>query len=230
MAQELAKAIITPLDGRGKREPIKVLFNPTEYSVEYSANFQEAATPGLSNPVVQFVNGNASVLTMDLMFDTFTDGKQANVLELTKPLTDLLSIDGTLHAPPRVEFRWGVFKFVAVIEKISQKLTMFKPDGTPVRSTLNVSFKQYRTISEQLSDPRRNSADKTKRRVLESHDSVWLMAAREYGESRYWRLIARHNDIDNPRRILPGTVLELPPLDPNDPSFQRKDRRDTRRA
>lgn len=230
MAQELAKAIITPLDGRGKDTPINVLFNPTEYSVEYSANFQEVAPPGLSNPVVQFVNGNARVLTMDLMFDTFTDGGQANVLKLTEPLTDLISIDGALHAPPRVEFRWGVFKFVAVIEKISQKLTMFKPDGTPVRSTLNVSFKQYRTISEQLSDPRRNSADKTKRRVLESHDSVWLMAAREYGESRYWRLIARHNDIDNPRRIPPGTVLELPPLDRNDLSFQREDRRDTRRA
>jgi hypothetical protein len=230
MAQELAKAIITPLDGRGKDTPIKVLFNPTEYSIEYSANFQEVAPPGLSNPVVQFVNGNARVLTMDLMFDTFSDGGQANVLDLTEPLTDLISIDGALHAPPRVEFRWGVFKFVAVIEKISQKLTMFKPDGTPVRSTLNVSFKQYRTISEQLSDPRRNSADKTKRRVLESHDSVWLMAAREYGESRYWRLIARHNDIDNPRRIPPGTVLELPPLDLNDPSFQKEDRRDTRRA
>jgi hypothetical protein len=230
MAQELAKAIITPLDGRRKGKPIKVLFNPTEYSVEYSANFQEVAPPGLSNPVVQFVNGNARVLTMDLMFDTFTDGGQANVLELTEPLTDLISIDGALHAPPRVEFRWGVFKFVAVIEKISQKLTMFKSDGTPVRSTLNVSFKQYRTISEQLSDPRRNSADKTKRRVLESHDSIWLMAAREYGESRYWRLIARHNDIDNPRRIPPGTVLELPPLDLNAPSFQREDHRDTRRA
>jgi hypothetical protein len=230
MAQELAKAIITPLDGRRKGKPIKVLFNPTEYNVEYSANFQETAPPGLSNPILQFVNGNANVLTMDLMFDTFTDGKQANVLDLTKPLTDLISIDGSLHAPPPVEFRWGVFEFVAVIEKISQKLTMFKPDGTPVRSTLNVSFKQYRTITEQLRSPRRNSADKTKRRVLESHDSVWLMAAREYGESRYWRLIARHNDIDNPRRIAPGTVLELPPLDLNDPSFQREDRRDTRRA
>jgi nucleoid-associated protein YgaU len=230
MAQELTKAIITPLDGRGAGKPIKVLFNPSEYSVEYSANFQEAAPPGLSNPIVQFVNGNARVLTMDLLFDTYTDGGQGNVLDLTTPLTDLVSIDGSLHAPPRVEFRWGVFRFVAVVEKISQKLTMFKPDGTPVRSTLNISLKQYRTISDQLSDPRRNSADKTKRRVLESHDSIWLMAAREYGEPRYWRLIAWHNDIDDPRRIEPGTILVLPPLDPNDPSFRREVRRETRSA
>jgi len=213
MAQELAKAIVTPLDGRAAGRPIRVLFNPTEYNVEYSANFQEATPPGLSNPVVQFVNGNARVLTMDLLFDTWTDGQSQNVLELTAPLTDLLSIDAELHAPPRVEFRWGVFRFVAVVEKISQRLTMFASDGTPVRATLSVSFKQYRPIAEQLDDPRRNSADKTKRRVLEAHDSIWLMAAREYGQPGYWRLIAAHNDVDDPRRIPPGTVLVLPPID-----------------
>lgn len=217
MSTELVKATITPQDGDHAGQVIPVLFNPTEYSVEYSANFQEAAPPGLSNPVVQFVNGNARVLTMDLLFDTYTDHRSRNVLELTGPLTDLVSIDRQLHAPPRVEFHWGDFRFVAVVEKVSQKLTMFTPGGTPVRATLSVTFKQYRTIAEQLTHPRRNSADKTKRRVLEAHDSIWLLASREYGEARYWRLIAWHNDIDDPRRIRPGTVLVLPPLDPYEP-------------
>lgn len=226
MREELVKAIVTPLDGDHAHRPIEVLFNPTEYSVEYSANFQEAAPPGLSNPVVQFVNGNARVLTMDLLFDTYTDGRSRNVLELTGPLTDLVSIDRQLHAPPRVEFLWGDFRFVAVVEKVSQKLTMFTPGGTPVRATLSVTFKQYRTISEQLAHPRRNSADKTKRRVLEAHDSIWLLAAREYGEPRFWRLVARHNDIDDPRRIRPGTVLVLPPLDLNE---SKGDRHESRR-
>jgi hypothetical protein len=213
MAQELAKAMVTPLDGRGRGTEIPVLFNPTEYSVEYSASFQETAPPGLANPIIQFVNGNARVLTMDLLFDTYTDGGGRNVIEVTQPFTDLLSIDGVLHAPPRVEFRWGVFHFVAVVEKISQRFTMFRSDGTPVRATLTVTFKQYRTIAEQLEDPRRNSADKTKRRVFEAHDSIWLLAAREYGQPRFWRLIARENDIDDPRRIEPGQVLVLPPID-----------------
>ncbi|OJF14199.1 CIS tube protein [Couchioplanes caeruleus] len=218
MAQELAKATVTPLDGRASGTAIKVLFNPTEYTVEYSASYQETAPPGLSNPILQFVNGNARVLTMDLLFDTYTDGGGGNVLDATGPLTDLLSIDGTLHAPPRVEFRWGVVRFVAVVERISQHLTMFRSDGTPVRAKLSVTFKQYTSIAEQLRDPRRNSSDKTKRRVLEAHDSIWLMAAREYGESRFWRVIARANDVDDPRRIEPGRVLVLPPLSPEEVS------------
>jgi nucleoid-associated protein YgaU len=217
MAQELAKAIVTPLEGSAKDTPIEVLFNPTEYTVEYSASFQETAPPGLSNPIIQFVNGNARVLSMDLVFDTYTDGKGQNVLERTGPFTDLLAIDEDLHAPPPVEFRWGVFRFVAVVEKISQKLTMFRSDGTPVRATLSVTFKQYKSVADQLEDPRRNSSDKTRRRVFEGHDTIWLLAAREYGEPRYWRLIARANDIDDPRRIEPGRVLVLPPLDSDMP-------------
>lgn len=217
MGQELAKATVTLLDGRNKGRATDVLFNPTEYSVEYSAAFQETAPPGLSSPIIQFVNGNAQVLTMDLLFDTYTDGGGADVTAITGPFLDTLSIDGDLHAPPRVEFRWGSFAFRAVVEKITQKLTMFRSDGIPVRATLSVTFKQYKTIAEQLDDPRRNSADKTKRRVFEAHDSIWLLAAREYGEVRYWRLIAAENDIDDPRRIEPGRVLVLPPIDPADP-------------
>jgi hypothetical protein len=213
MAQELAKAVVKVLDGDRAGDEIEVIFNPTEYNVEYSSSYQETAPPGLSNPILQFVNGNAQMLTMDLLFDTYTDGGGVDVSERTKEFTDMLSIDGSMHAPPRVEFTWGVFAFKAVVEKISQRFTMFLSDGTPVRAMLNVTFKQYRTIAEQLEDPRRNSADKTKRRVFEAHDSIWLMAAREYGEPRYWRLIARENRIDDPRAIVPGTVLVLPPLE-----------------
>ncbi len=211
--QHLTKATVTILDGRRKGTDIKVEFNPAEYSMEYSATYSEKAPPGLSNPILRFVNGNAQVLSMELLFDTYTDGKGADVSIETSKFTDLVSIDGDFHAPPRVQFAWGSFSFKAVVEKISQKFTMFQADGTPVRATLSVTFKQHKTIVEQLRDPRLNSSDKTKRRVLASHDSLWHLAEREYGSPRYWRLIARENRIEDPRRVEPGTVLNLPPLD-----------------
>ena len=73
----------------------------------------------------------------------------------------LLEIDRDLHAPPPVRFNWGPCEFFAVIEKLGRKVTMFHPDGTPARATLSVSFKEYRTLRQQLEDPRRESADKT---------------------------------------------------------------------
>ena len=106
-----------------------------------------------------------------------------------------------------------MFLFEAVIDKISQRFTMFLADGTPVRATLSVTFTQYKTIQEQLQQPRRNSADKTKRRMVEGPDDLWLLADREYGDVARWRHIARANRIDDPRRLVAGTVLVLPPLE-----------------
>jgi contractile injection system tube protein/LysM domain-containing protein len=213
MPQELAKARIQALEGRNKGEPVEVLFNPTEYSFEISNNFQASAPPGLNNPILQFVNGNLDMLVMDLFFDTWTDGGRSDVTEKTGKLAALLRVDGETHAPPRVEFRWGMFAFKAVIEKLSQRFTMFLSDGTPVRATLNVTFKQYKPLAEQLIDPRRNSADKTKRRVVTAGDSIWLLAHREYGNPRDWRQIARRNHVADPRAVRPGAVLVVPPLE-----------------
>jgi hypothetical protein len=211
--QQLTKATVEVLAGSAKGQMIEVLFNPTEYSVEHSASFGETAPPGLDSPITQFVNGNAQVLTMDLLFDTYTDGGGEDVSERTRQVTDLVRIDGDLHAPPIVRFSWGVFLFQAVVGKISQRFTMFLADGTPVRATLSVTFTQYKTIQEQLEQPRRNSADKTKHRMVEGPHDLWLLADREYGEVAHWRHIARANRIDEPRRMVPGTVLVLPPLD-----------------
>jgi nucleoid-associated protein YgaU len=216
MAQELAKAKVKVLDGRNKGQELEVIFNPTEYSLEIANSFQEAAPPGLSNPIIQFVNGQNQVLTMDLLFDTYTDGQGADVSERTKAFAEMLEIDGTFHAPPRVEFKWGVFSFKAVVEKLSQRFTMFLSDGTPVRATLNVTFKQFRSLPEQLEQPRRNSADKTKRRVFTSDDSLWHLAFREFREPKYWRLIAQRNRIDDPFAIEPGDALVVPPLEETD--------------
>jgi hypothetical protein len=213
MPNELAKARIQALEGDLKDEPVEVLFNPTEYSFEISNNFQASVPPGLNNPILQFVGGNSDTLSMELFFDTWTDGGRGDVTLLTGKLAALLRIDGKTHAPPRVEFRWGVIVFKAVIEKLSQRFTMFLSDGTPVRATLSVTFKQYKPLAEQLTDPRRNSADKTKRRIVTADDSIWLLAHREYGDVRDWRAIAIRNGIDDPRVIRPGTALVVPPLD-----------------
>ena len=76
-----------------------------------------------------------------------------------------------------------------------------------------MSFKEYRTLRQQLENPRRESADKTKRRVVVGRDSLWLIAAREYDDPNEWVRIAEANDLDDPRQISPGDWLSLPPIE-----------------
>jgi nucleoid-associated protein YgaU len=219
---QLKKASITVLDGADAGKVIAVLFNPTEYSFDRSNSYKAVALPGLGSPLMQFVNGDADQLSMELFLDDYTDpqgptsrarSEQAPVASRLEAISRLLNIDSDLHAPPPVRFAWGPMEFKAIIEKLSRKVTMFRPDGSPARATLNVAFKEYRTLREQLERPRRESADKTKRRVVVGGDSLWALAAREYGDAREWRRIADANDLDDPREIQPGDWLALPPIE-----------------
>jgi Contractile injection system tube protein len=203
-------AYIEPLID-GPAEPIKVSFNPAEYSLQKGNQFSSTPLPGLSNPVVSFVNGDADVLTMDLFFDTYTDKGSSDVREETEKIAALLDIHPKLHAPPPVRFVWGGLRFKAVIERLSQRFTMFREDGVPVRATLNVTFKEYKTISDQLNPPNQ-SADWTKRRTIVELDRLCLIAAVEYEDPTVWRVIADANEIDNPRLLQPGVEIALPPL------------------
>lgn len=205
-------AFIEPLLGTYKGQRAEVIFNPAEYSLEKGNQFASTPLPGLSNPIVSFVNGDADVLTMELFFDTYTNKGGTDVREETSKIARLLDLDPVLHAPPPVLFVWGPLRFKAVIERLTQRFTMFKEDGLPVRATLNVTFKEYKTIEDQLNEKPTQSSDWTKRRVLTELDRLCLIAAVEYEDASVWRVIADANDIENPRLLQPGQEIRLPPL------------------
>ena len=219
---QLKKATITVLDGADKGKVIGVLFNPTEYTFERTNSYKATAVPGLGSPLLQFVNGESDQLSMELFLDDYTDPKgPTSLLQPEKDplntrlrdISKLLLIDRDLHAPPPVRFNWGPMEFSAVIEKLGRKVTMFHPDGAPARATLSITFKEYRTLRQQLEDPRRESADKTKRRVVVAKETLWWIAAREYDDANAWTRIAIANDLDDPREVAPGDWLMVPAIE-----------------
>lgn len=195
---------------------VHFLFNPKEFSVEKSNQFAEVNIPGLSSPLLQFVRGNAKTISMDLFFDTYE--KKEDVRNYTDQITGweagekkgLMDIDSELHAPPICIFKWGKFSFQCIIERVTKKFTMFLPKGIPVRATLTVTLKEYTEVDIQIRRIDTHSADLTKRWIVIQGDSLWSIAAKEYGDPKEWRLIAKKNKIDNPRILHPGQELEIP--------------------
>src|SRR5271154_2001868 len=192
------------------QSPFNVLFNPTEYSLSKSNQIGEAAVPGLEAPILQYVHGNTRTLDMDLYFDTFEEG--TDVRDDTDLVYDLLLVDPDTHAPPICEVAWGSFTFCGVLDHVSGKFTLFLADGTPVRATLSVTFKEFIDIDALVRIEPTQSADHRKNRVVRSGDRIDNIASEEYGDPGKWRPIAEANDLDEPDQLQPGHVLIIPAL------------------
>jgi nucleoid-associated protein YgaU len=221
----LTKAIIEMEYGdaigsrHGVPSQIEVQFNPTEYTLEKSAQIAEIAIYGIDSPILQFIRGQNEKLTLELFFDTTNEGmgEQArDVRDLTKSIYQLVKIQPKKHAPPRIRFTWGQgLSFKAIVESVQQKFTLFNPNGIPLRATVSVTFREYKTLEEQLKELNLQSADHTKSYVVTRQETLHQIAAKVYDDPSRWREIADANEdlVTNPRRPVPGTVLEIPPLD-----------------
>jgi hypothetical protein len=115
-------------------------FNPKELQVDKTVSWTNAQGPAAENPEQEFKEPQSASLSCTLYFDTFekkTDVYAAYVSKLEKMVT----IESSLGRPPLVRFVWGHFNFVGVVESLSQKYTMFLPNGTRCRCEVGFKMK-----------------------------------------------------------------------------------------
>ena len=203
----LEKAVITNMD---TNDEIEVMFNPKEYVFEKKTPWTEINVFGLDSPPVQFTMCERKRLSMELFFDTSEE--KTDVRDYTNKIDSLMLVNAQEHRPPILRFSWGSVAFDCVLENMVQRFTLFGSDGTPYRAICKVVFKEYATAATQLSNTRRESADHTKRMALREGENLSSLSAREYNDSRKWRVIADANNIDDPENLEAGTIVELPPL------------------
>ena len=198
-------------------EQFEVLFNPEEYTLNKDNNFASQTIPGLSSPLLQFVNGNLRTLEMELFFDTYLPLTTAptpprDVREETQKVVSLLDIDPDLHAPPVLEVSWASLQLRCVLARVSQKFLMFLDDGRPVRARLSVTFNEFIDEEREAKQVNRQTADFTKTYVVTQGATLASIALRFYDNPQLWRPIAIANGIVDPRELSTGQLLQIPSL------------------
>ena len=162
-----------------------------------------------------------------------------SVTTKTDRIYQLIKIESTRHAPPICTFFWsdqfpgsslggnagavaGALVgaaagnqrrngFKCIVENIKQKFTLFSPDGIPLRATLTVTLREYKTLDEQLAHLNLSSPDRTHSHVVESGQTLPGIAWLFYRQPGDWRFVADENKIEDPRRLKAGTLLTIPP-------------------
>ena len=199
-------------------DTVRCMFNPHEYTLTKQNRWERGETKGKNVPRLKFSQGGSQTLKLQLFFDTYGEG--TDVRMHTDPLWQMMMVNAdktnprsNKSEPPPVSFQWGGLEFDAVITNMSQKFTLFFKDGTPARTTVDITLEQLSDDQDfARQNPTSGAGEAPRTRLVKAGERLDLIAYEEYGEPTEWRRIAEANGLVHPLRLHPGQRLVIPPL------------------
>lgn len=193
-------------------------FNPKELTVSKSAKWNRDAQKGSKKAgVPEFKGADPSKLTLEMFLDATAKQDDSVVKTVEKLFTCCVPTDDTHSkgkgSPPWVVFHWGgLTGFTAYVSSVSVKYTLFTAGGMPIRGIATVTIEEISGEQSGQNPTSGGLADRSVHTVV-SGDTLASIAWREYGDPTMWRVLAEHNEIDDPMRLRPGVALLVPAAD-----------------
>ncbi|MFN2155316.1 MAG: peptidoglycan-binding protein [Anaerolineae bacterium] len=199
-------------------DTVRCMFNPHEYTLTKQNRWERGETKGKNVPRLKFSQGGSQTLKLQLFFDTYAEG--SDVRTHTDPLWQMMMVNSdktnprsNKSEPPPVSFQWGGLVFDAVSTNMSQKFTLFFKDGTPARTTVEITLEQLSDDQDfARQNPTSGGGEAPRTRLVKAGERLDLIAYDEYEDATEWRRIAEANALTHPLRLRPGQRLVIPPL------------------
>ncbi len=212
---QLAKLTIEAFRDQKFTEPAgiwRALFNPTELKFSRKNRYTNEQPAGASRPTTTFANGEPDEITIEFFFDGtgVVEGSETVRVRL-EALLELTRFQPDTHVPYYVHLFWGSFTFRGVLKSADVTYTLFDRSGEPLRAKVAAAFQEVVEPDTRAATERRESPDLRQTWLVRDGDTLDLIAHRVYGSPAYWRPVAEANRLLNPRRLVAGTVLVLPP-------------------
>lgn len=191
----------------------QALLNPTELSFSRKNNYQATQSAGTSAPQQSFSGGEPDQVQVDLLLDgTGVVGEPGGIGRILDELLELTKFQGDTHQPYYVHAYWGRFSFRGILTQADVTYKLFDRTGEPLRATVKLSLKEALSPEEVAAEDRPASPDLYQTWLVRDGESLDSIAARVYGDAAYWRPLATANRLRNPRGLVTGQLLLLPPL------------------
>lgn len=203
-------------------QPFTVWINPATYTHDYTISYADRQAPGSNGPSPEFNKVGRESISFDLIFDATgvipppipgtplpADGVAGLIDTFTKLTT---TVNGDIHRPNYLKLSWAQLQFQCVLSKLNITYTLFKPDGTPLRAKLAVTFLSYSSEKQLAAEGNFHSPDVTHLVTVLAGDTLPALCHRIYGSSTYYLKVAEFNALPSFRQLRPGMQLVFPPL------------------
>jgi len=216
----LAKAKLQKLDSdfetlSSPEYSVTVQFNPETLKVTYSNQISTAAGPKNQGgtPAQQFVGAGSTKLSLQLWFDVTAEMppeiKERDVRKLTEKVAFFITPDEkNKNIIPAVRFLWGSFQFAGLMESLDESLEFFSHEGVPLRASMTLGLTRQKIAKFEfgkLEDP----GPGTKPLAAAPAGTTLQAMAASSGKGDNWQAIAEANNIENPRLLQPGQLIDL---------------------
>ena len=195
--------------------PYSVMINPESFKRTLNILYNKQEPAGSTSSAGKSNKIKPETYSFDFTVDGtgVVDGKKENV---TKNIDHFLSVVynyvSEKHRPPYVQIEYCGLIMKCVLESINISYTLFHPDSTPLRAKISCSFGAVESPEIDAKKTDKQSPDITHKRVIKEGETLIAIANSIYENNFYYPDVAEKNNLNNFRKIKPGTAIYFPPL------------------
>lgn len=215
----LEKLLIKAYDNPKYSEPdigtFEAYVNPNEITLSYEMEYDSAQGSGTTNSRMEFKKVKPGDMSLTFFIDgTGANGKQIDLQQKIEEFQRVTGYNGKIHRPNYLKVVWGTLQVKrCILKSASIAYKLFKPDGVPLRAIITAGFTDNSDDQTRVAMAQDQSADLTHVRLVKAGDNLPALCHEIYGNPGYYLEVARANQIDNFRRLTPGTIIFFPPLE-----------------
>ncbi len=189
--------------------------NPNELTLAYEVEYDSAQGAGTTNSRMSFKAMKPGDMTLTFFIDgTGANGRPCDVQEKIQQFQTVTGYNGNIHRPNYLKVGWGTLAVKrCVLKSASIAYKLFKPDGVPLRAVITAAFSDNSDDQTRVAMAQDQSTDLTHLRLVKAGDTLPSLCDEIYGDPGLYLRVARANELDDFRELVPGTRLRFPPLE-----------------
>jgi hypothetical protein len=197
-------------------QPYSLMINPDSIKWQRSVEYNEQQAPDSSSASQKYKSSPSDKVSFDIVIDCtgIIDSKRTDMAAEINALEKIVfTYNGKIHRPNFVKIQWGQnITFKGVLTSFDTSYTLFKPDGSPVRAKISLSFSQYISPSTVKKLDQLQSPDVSHVVTVVEGITLPQLCQNIWNDDSYYIQVARFNDLNKFRDLKGIENLIFPPI------------------
>lgn len=196
-------------------EYYSAMLNPESVKWNRRIEYNDEQGPGTSATSQKYKFTPNDELSFEMVIDC-TGVVDSGRTDMFREIADLERVvynyNGGIHRPNFVKLEWGKLVFNSVLKSFDTTYTLFKPDGSPLRARVSLSFGEYITPKQRKKKEQQQSPDVSHLVSVTEGDTLPQLCEKVWQSPEMYIQVARFNGLNKFRQLIGGQTLTFPPI------------------